>query len=100
MSIEGGENKLLLLLCFYSCFTIFFSDDDLYLYISIFGTAPCILLLNSDLLTAKNCSFYFSSQSIQSRKTAIYNSSLNHTYFQVKLEHEQTEKYQKREIES
>ena len=61
MSIAAGEDMLLLLLCFSSCFAIiFFSDDDLYLYISIFGTAPCILRLNSDLLTAKNGSFYFS----------------------------------------
>ena len=61
MSIVAGEYMLLLLLCFSSCFTIFyFSDEDLYLYISIFRTAPRILRLNSDLLTAKNCSFYFS----------------------------------------
>ena len=61
MSIVAGQYMLLLLLCFSSCFTIIiFWDDDLYLYISIFGTAPCILPLNSDLLTAKNCSFYFS----------------------------------------
>ena len=33
MSIEGGENKLLLLLCFYSCFTIFFFQMTIYIFI-------------------------------------------------------------------
>ena len=61
MSIVAGEYVLLLLLCFSSCFTIIFFQMTIYIFIyQSLALQPCILRLNSDLLMAKNCSYYFS----------------------------------------